>query len=150
MFTKVQSHKMLTHTKTVWLLFSRNCLNVFNHFMGFGLKGFRINLRSKPFKKYVIWKGEKGQHEKSYRKRDWGSRCRWKWGGKWKKKWPIMTKNSVSLRISENVPHMIIWLQLLVHLHKMMISSATFFIFSKFWFFWFLGKGGWGGGWGVG
>ena len=82
MFTKVQSHKMLTHTKTVWLLFSRNCLNVFNHFMGFGLKGFRINLRSKPFKKYVIWKGEKGQHKKSYRKRDWGSRCRWKWGGR--------------------------------------------------------------------
>ena len=39
----------------------------------------------------------------------------------------------------------LIWLWLLVHMCKMMISPAIFFIliFSKLWFFGFLG--GWGG-----
>ena len=32
----------------------------------------------------------------------------------------------------------IIWFRFLVHKCKMMISSEVFFIFSKFWFFWFV------------
>ena len=31
-----------------------------------------------------------------------------------------------------------IWSWFLVHLHKMIISPEDFFVFSKFWFFWFL------------
>ena len=49
------------------------------------------------------------------------------------KKWPKMTENSLSLCISGTVPHMIVFL---VHMCKMMISPAIFFIFFKSLTFW--------------
>ena len=57
--------------------------------------------------------------------------------------WSKRTKNgpkwqkilSVSLLISGTVHH--IWLCFLIHMCKIMISPAIFFIFSKLFFFWF-------------
>ena len=48
-------------------------------------------------------------------------------------------KFSLSHSVSQE-PYLI-WLWFLVHMYKMMISPAIFFIFSKFWFFCFLGGG---------
>ena len=45
--------------------------------------------------------------------------------------WPIMTKNSVSHSVSHK--RYIMWLPLMVHICKMIISPADF-IFSKYWF----------------
>ena len=36
----------------------------------------------------------------------------------------------------------IIWLSFMLHMCKMIMSPGGCFIFSKFWFFWFLGGGG--------
>ena len=65
--------------------------------------------------------------------------CQW---GKRAKKWPKMTKNSVSLTLYSKEPYTI-WLWILVHMRKMILSPAIFFIFPKILIFWvFRGGGG--------
>ena len=59
-----------------------------------------------------------------------------------------MAQNDKNLCLSHSVsqePYSI-WFWFLVHMCKMMISLAMFFILSNFWFFGFLGGRGWGGG----
>ena len=52
-------------------------------------------------------------------------------------KWPKMKKNCSSHSVSQE-PY-IIWLWFLAHICKMMISPTLFIVFSRFWFFGFLG-----------
>ena len=56
-------------------------------------------------------------------------------------KWQKMAQNDKKFRLSHSISQelYLIWLWFLAHLYKIMISPAIFFIFSKFWFFWFLG-----------
>ena len=59
----------------------------------------------------------------------------------WSVKQPNMAQNDNKLCLSDSLSQelYLIWLWFLIHLCKMMISPASFFIFSKFWFFGFLG-----------
>ena len=54
-------------------------------------------------------------------------------------KWPKMTKNDVHLSMYTPQELYVIWLWFLVHMCKIMISPTSFYIFSKFWFFFILG-----------
>ena len=56
-------------------------------------------------------------------------------------KWQKTTQNGQKICLSHSISQepYLIWSWFLVHLRKMMISPASFFIFSKFQIFWFLG-----------